>query len=69
MFAASLSFRFYVKLSLESLGDSKCRFCHFEDLNFVKLVNISLQKVLKFIKTQNSEPLNVLKWQMQILRP
>ena len=28
-------------------------------VNFVNLVNFSLQKVQKFIKNQNSEPLNV----------
>ena len=33
-------------------------------LNFVNLVNFSLQKVQKFIKSQNSEPLNVLEWQI-----
>ena len=31
-------------------------------VNFVHLVNFSLQKVQKFIKNQNSEPLNVVKW-------
>jgi len=30
-------------------------------LTFVNLVNLSLQKVQKFIKNQNSEPLNVIK--------
>ena len=33
-------------------------------LNFVDLVNLSPEKVQKFIKNQNSEPLNVLKWQI-----
>ena len=32
-------------------------------VNFVHLVNISLQKVQKFLKYQKSEPLNLLKWQ------
>ena len=33
-------------------------------LNFVKLENISLQQKQKFTKKQNSEPLNLLKWQI-----
>ena len=31
--------------------------------DFVNLVNSSLQKVQKYLSSQNSEPLNVLKWQ------
>jgi len=31
-------------------------------VNFVHLVNFSFQKMQKFIKNQNSEPLNVVKW-------
>ena len=33
-------------------------------LNFANLENFSLQKVQKFIKNQNSEPLNVVKRQI-----
>ena len=33
-------------------------------LNFANLVNFSFQKVQNCIKNQNSEPLNVLKWQV-----
>ena len=33
-------------------------------LNFVRLGNSSPQKVQKFTKNQNSEPLNVLTWQI-----
>ena len=36
----------------------------FEALDFVSLVNFSLQKVLTNHKYQNSEPLNVFKWQI-----
>ena len=39
-------------------------FAIFEALNIVDLVNFSLQKVQKFLEKQNSEPLNVLKWQI-----
>ena len=38
-------------------------FAIFWGLNFVNLVNFSLQKLQKDIKSQNSEPQNVLKWQ------
>ena len=37
-------------------------FTIFWSLNFVILVNFNLQKLQKFIKNPNSEPLNVLKW-------
>ena len=31
-------------------------------VNFVHLMKFSLQKLQKFMKNQNSEPLNVVKW-------
>ena len=33
-------------------------------LNFENVVNFSLHKVQKFLQNQNSEPLNLLKWQI-----
>ena len=49
-----------------NFGDSRSAKCaistHSEGLNFVNLVDFSLQKVQKFIKNQVSEPLNVSKW-------
>ena len=35
-----------------------------EALKMINLVNFSLQKMQKFMENHNSEPLNVLKWQI-----
>ena len=45
----------------------KCKNCRFANLgavNFVHLVNYSLTKSPEIIKNQNSEPLNMLEWQI-----
>ena len=47
-----LSLRFYVKSMLKNLEVIKLPFCHFWALKFVNLVNLSLQKVQKFIKSK-----------------
>ena len=45
-------------------------FVIFGALNFVTLVNFSLSKSARINKNKNSEPLNVLKWQiLQFLNP
>ena len=60
-----MSFRFYVKSTLEKLEVLKMSFfAILGALDFVNLVNFSVQKVQKVIKLQNSEPLNVLRWQI-----
>ena len=48
----------------ESSSSKTAVFAIFGALNFVSLVNFSLQKVQKFMKSQNSESLIVLKWQL-----
>ena len=48
-----------------NFGESRSsKIAIFGALNFVDLVNISLQKVQKVMKNQNSEPLSVLKLQI-----
>ena len=48
-----VSFRFYVEINFGESGSSKTAiFASFVALYFVALVNFSLQKVLKFIKTK-----------------
>ena len=57
-----LSLRFYVKSILKNVEVLKLPFLAIlESLDFGFLVNFSRQK---FIKIQNSEPQNVLKWQI-----
>ena len=48
----------------ESRSFKTAVFALYGTLDFVYLVNFSLQKVQKFLTNQNSEPLNVLKWQI-----
>ena len=58
-----LSLKFCVKSILGILEVQKLQFfANLRALN-VHLVNFSLQKVQQFIKNQNSETVNVLKWQ------
>ena len=47
----------------ESGSSNIAAFAIFGALNFVALVNFSLQKLQKFMKNHNSKTLNVLKWQ------
>ena len=37
-------------------------------LNFITLVNFCIQNLQKYIKSPNSEPVNVLQWQILILK-
>ena len=48
----------------ESRSPKSAIFAILGPLNFVDLVNFSLQKVPDIHKHQDSEPLNVLKWQI-----
>ena len=53
------------EINLEDSRSAKSSvFAILEAVNFLYLLHFSLQKVQKFIKNQNSEPLNVLKWQI-----
>ena len=51
-----------------NFGDSKMSkfdiFAIFGPLNLIDWVNLSFPKVQKFMKNQNSEPLNMSKWQI-----
>ena len=59
-----LSFRFLVKSIMENLILKLNFFSILRAQNFVNLVTFSLQKSAKIHRNQNSEPLNVLKWQI-----
>jgi len=53
------------EINFGEFGSSKkAIFAIFWALNFVALVNFSLQKVAKIHENQNSKPLNVLKYQI-----
>ena len=53
------------EIDLEGCKSSKnAIFAIFRAVNCAILENFSIQKMQKFMKNQNSEPLNVFKWQI-----